>query len=137
MPKRGVTEFLKAFEDVGTTFFDVEVDLLVVLDESGNISRVNPAFEQALNRLEPSVLRHGLISYIHPDDLAIFMHSFDPATSPIMFRLLRTGHGAVPVRLVAYKFKRTDAGQRGYLILRRAIEHETRADWERKANWSG
>ena len=48
MAKHGVTEFLRAFEDVGATFFQIETDLLICLDEKGNISRVNPAFEKAL-----------------------------------------------------------------------------------------
>jgi PAS domain-containing protein len=134
--KHGVTEFLKAFEDVGATFFGVESDLLVVLDESGNIARVNPAFEHALGRVESEVLQRGIINLVYADDLAIFLHSFDPNVEPCIFRLLRALHGVVWVRLVAYHFKRTAEGQRGYLVLRPAIEHESSADWQRVKQWS-
>ena len=48
MAKHGVTEFLHIFEDVATTFFDLETDLLIVLDTQGGIERVNPAWESVL-----------------------------------------------------------------------------------------
>ncbi len=121
MAKRhGVTDFLRAFEDFGTTFFDIERDLLVVLDEVGNISRVNPAFERALGRTEASVLGNELIRYVIADDLAKFIRSFDTTLSPAPVRLLKREQGEVTVRLLAFKFKRSDEGLRGYLVLRPA-----------------
>jgi PAS domain-containing protein len=116
--KHGITDFLKAFEDFGTTFFDIEHDLLVVLDEVGNISRVNPAFEQALARTEASVLGQEMIRYVLLDDLAKFIRSFDTAMKPAPVRLLKREQGEVRVRLIAYKFRKTDEGLRGYLVLR-------------------
>jgi PAS domain S-box-containing protein len=109
---------LQAFQDVGTIFFDAETDLLVVLDECGNISRVNPAFEQRLGRTEASVLHLELIRLIHTDDLAAFIRSFDTTLKPARVRLLKRDSGEIVVKLIAYRFKKTDEGLRGYLILR-------------------
>ncbi len=121
MAKRhGVTEFLTVFSDIGTMFFDLERDLLVVLDEVGNISRVNPAFERLLERPEASVLGQELIRYVALDDLAKFIRSFDTTQTATTVRLLKRGQGEVAVTLIAYKFRRTDGGLRGYLVLRPA-----------------
>jgi PAS domain-containing protein len=117
--RRGVTDFLDAFQDVGSTFFDLEIDLLVVLDERGNIARVNDAFERELGRDEFSVLRLELIRLVHEDDLAAFIRSFDTSSNPPPVRLLRRDSGDVVVRLIAYRFRRTDEGLRGYLVLRK------------------
>ncbi len=119
MAKRhGVTEFLRIFENVVTTFFDIERDLLVVLDEVGNIARVNPAFEKCLERTEAQVLHYELIRLVHEDDLAAFIRSFDATTKPPRVRLLKREQGEIVVRLVAFKFTRTDEGLRGFLVLR-------------------
>lgn len=119
MAKRhGVTEFLKAFEDVGTTFYDIEHDLLIVLDEQGNISRVNPAFERELGRSEANVLHFEMIRLVHEDDLAAFIRSFDKSLEHQPVRLLKRESGEIRARLVDFKFRRTDEGLRGYLILR-------------------
>lgn len=139
MPRHGVTEFLNVFQDIGATFFEISPDLHIVLDESGNILRVNPAFEKNLNRSEIDVLGRGIIRYIHQDDLAKFMHSFDYADdsekSPL-FRLAKFEHGFITVRRVASKFRSTSDGQRGYLILRIIYNTDERLDWQRKMNWS-
>ncbi len=118
MAKHSVTAFLHAFEDFGTTFFDIERDLLIVLDETGNISRVNPAFERILDRTEASVLGQEMIRLVELDDLAKFIRSFDTTLEPAAVRLLKRGCGEVMVKLIAYRFKKTDEGLRGYLILR-------------------
>lgn len=117
--RRGVTDFLVAFEDIGATFFDLETDLLVVLDEQGNIARINDAFERELGRSEFSVLRLELFRLIHEDDLAAFIKSFDSSVNPPPIRLLRRDSGDVVVRLAAYRFRKTDEGLRGYLVLRK------------------
>lgn len=114
MRKRGVTEFLRAFEDVGATFFDIEEDLLIVLDETGNVERVNPAFEKILNRRESEVLGLGLIRLICIDDWATFLRSFTSPHPPAV-RLLKKESGEVLVRMIAFRFK----SQRAFLAFRR------------------
>lgn len=116
--RHGVTDFLQAFTDVGTTFFDVETDLLIVLDDQGNVERVNKAFERTLNRQEHEMLGRPLVVIVADEDLAKFIKAFyDPGKSQ-PFRLLRHSSGVVTVRLVAYRFKREPDYQRGYLVLR-------------------
>ena len=75
MAKHGVTDFLRIFEDVGTTFFDIETDLLVTLDEQGNISRTNPAFQRVLGYHEADVFGVALIRLVNVDDWARFIKS--------------------------------------------------------------
>ena len=113
MVKHGVTEFLNAFSDVGATFFEIESDLLICLDERGNISRVNPAFERALNRREADVLGWGMMRLICIDDWAQFLRLFTSPNPPPV-RLLKSGSGEIVVRLIAFRFKM----QRGYLAFR-------------------
>lgn len=113
MAKRGVTEFLSAFQDVGITFFDIETDLLIVLDDRGNIARVNPAWERVTGYAESDVIGHGIAQFVSLDDLAVFLRSFSEK-HPRPFRLLHHGGGTVACRLVAARFR---AG-RGYLVLR-------------------
>lgn len=116
--KRGVTEFLRILTSDESTIVDLETDLCIVLDDGGNILRVNQAFERLLGRDEATVIRHGLIDFIHPDDLAAFLHSFDPARNIPSFRMLKFGHGELLVKLMPFKFRRVDGEQRGYIILR-------------------
>jgi PAS domain S-box-containing protein len=113
MARRGVTEFLRAFEDVGQTFFDIESDLLIVLDEHGNIERVNPAFERLLDRKEADVLGLGMIRLICIDDWATFLRSFTSPNQPAV-RMLRREQGEIVVKMIAVRFK----GQRGFLAFR-------------------
>ena len=113
MAKHGVTEFLRAFEDVGATFFQIETDLLICLDEKGNISRVNPAFEKALGRAESEVLGQGLMRVIAIDDWASFLRSFT-SVNPAPVRMLRKDSGEVTVKLIAFRFR----ASRGYLAFR-------------------
>ncbi len=118
MAKHGVTEFLSVFNDVGIIFFDIESDLLVVLDEQGNIDRVNQAFERVLSLAEPDVLGESIIKLILIDDWSKFLNSFDDLKRGKAFHLLHKDAGLIKVQLVSYRFKRTDLGQRGYLVLR-------------------
>lgn len=117
--RRGVTAFLEAFGDVGSTFFDLETDLLVMLDEQGNISRVNDTFERELDRTEFSVLHAEMIHLIHDDDLAAFIRSFGMRFDQPPIRLLKRNGGDVVVRLIRAAFRRTDSGVCAYLIFRK------------------
>jgi len=114
--KHGVTEFLALFADVGTTFFDIESDLLIVLDGQGGIERVNPAFERTLDRIESEVLRVPIIQLIDANDWAKFIRGFTEI-HPEAVRMLRKGNGDVLVRLVACRFK----GGRGFIVLRKVM----------------
>jgi PAS domain-containing protein len=136
MSKHGVTEFLQVFSGDESTFVNIETDMLVVLDESGNILRVNPAFEKSLNRQEIDVLRNGFIRYVHQDDLAKFMHSFDDSSKADPFRISKMEHGFITVRLSAYKFRRTEDGLRGYLVLRLIYDADAGLEWQHRINWS-
>jgi PAS domain-containing protein len=112
--RHGVTDFLAVFEGIATTFFDLETDLLVMLDEAGNISRVNPAFERALGYRELDMLGVAMIRLVDVNDWAVFIRAFSAfETQP--FRLLCSGEGEISVRLIAARFR---AG-RGYLVLRK------------------
>lgn len=118
MARHGVTEFLSTFSDVGIQFFDIETDILIVLDETGNIDRVNPAFEKILNRAEPDVLGEPVIRLIFSGDWSRFLNSFNDLQRGNVFHLLHKDVGLIKVQLTAYKFKHTPLGQRGYLVLR-------------------
>jgi PAS domain-containing protein len=112
--RRGVTDYLDVFQSIGTMFFDLETDLLIVLDEQGNIDRVNPMFERLLGRMEIEVLGMAIIRLVHVDDLAKFLKSFTQL-QPEPIRLLRHPDGEIAVRFIACRFK----AQRGFIILRR------------------
>lgn len=116
--RHGVTDFLTAFTDATATFFDVESDLLVVLDEHGDIERVNPAWERMLNRPEKDCIGRPIIVFVFHEDFARFMRAFQNVTRSEPFRLLHYEHGVVTVRLVAYRFKRMVEYQRGFLVMR-------------------
>lgn len=118
MARHGVTEFLSTFSDVGIQFFDIETDILIVLDEQGNIDRVNPAFEKILARSEPDVLGEPVIRLIFSGDWSKFLNSFNDMQRGNVFHLLHKDAGMIRVQLTAYKFKPTDTGRRGYLVLR-------------------
>lgn len=111
--RRGVTEFLRAFEDIGTTFFDIETDLLLVLDEQGNIRRTNPAFTRVTGYTEAEALGKGLFRFVCVDDWAVFLRSFT-SPSPAIVRILHKESGMIRVQLIAYRFK----SSQGYLAFR-------------------
>ena len=121
MPKqrgRGVTDFLVAFKDVTTTFFDIETDLLVVLDADGDIERVNPVWVSILNRTEQECIGRPIIVFVLSDDFARFMRAFNSIKHSESFRLLHRDHGVISVKLVAYRFKKSADVQRGFLVMR-------------------
>src|SRR5512139_930436 len=95
-------------------FFDLETDLLVTLDENGNISRVNLAFQQVLGYYEADVFGVGFIRLVDVDDWAKFIRAFNtPESQP--FRLLHNVSGEISVRLIAARFR----NGKGYLVLRK------------------
>ncbi len=118
MAKHGVTEFLSTFQDVGIAFFDIETDILIVLDEQGNIDRVNPAFERILNRAEPDILGEPIIRLVFGNDWSKFLNAFSELQKGNKFHLLHKDAGLIKVQLTAYRFRQTTLGQRGYLVLR-------------------
>ena len=107
---------MRVFEDVGATFFDIETDLLIVLDENGDIERVNPAFTRVLGYSESEVLRVQLLRLIPSNDWSAFLNAFT-APQPKAFRVMCKEQGEVTVRLVAVRFR----AMRGFIVLRRVI----------------
>lgn len=87
-------------------FFDLETDLLVTLDEGGNILRVNPAFEKVLGYREAEVIDKSLI-------LILSLPILDWKTPQIRF--LKRGGGEVVCKIVAWKYK----NKQHYAIFRR------------------
>jgi PAS domain S-box-containing protein len=49
-------------------FFDLSVDLLTISDASGNLLRLNPAWERALGYRLPELYAMKWIDLVHPDD---------------------------------------------------------------------
>lgn len=119
--KRGVTTWLDAFSQVMAVFFDLETDLLIMLDGSGRIARINPAGEQRLG-YEPGGLHQVyLIELVSMGDLTVFIEDCrrtDIGETGREFNLLRRGGGLCRVRLVKFHFERLI--QQSYLILRPA-----------------
>lgn len=118
--KRGVTDFLNTLESDSQILFEAEPDIMIVLDAQGNIKRVNPAFERALNRHEHEVLGLPIVALVHIQDMARFIRAFSTESGAGPFRMLRRNSGAVEMVLVAFKFRRVNdnQGRRGFLILR-------------------
>lgn len=117
--KRSVTTWLDTFSQVMAVFFDLETDLLVVLDGQGHIERINPAAEKLLG-YEPGKL-HGafLIELVSMGDLTTFIEDCrrdNIGDTGMPFHLLRRGGGLCRVRLVKFWFEKTS--QQSYLILR-------------------
>ena len=94
-------------------FFEITPDLLVWLDEDGNIKRVNPAFVKSTDYAEMDLLGKGIAQLIEPYDLATFLKTFRLKRRPIV-RLLHRETGQVRVKLVAYRFRKSY----GYLEFR-------------------
>ena len=78
---------MRVFEDVGQQFFKIETDFLIVLDEHGNIERVNPSFERETGYAESEVLGSGMIRMIVMEDWGKFLNAFT-ALNPEPFHLL-------------------------------------------------
>ena len=90
---------------------------MVVLDKVGNIERVNPAFERALDRTEREVLGVPLIRLVRMDDWARFLRTFT-AVHPEPVRLLKKNEGEITVRLAGCRFRQG----RGFLIFREVVQ---------------
>ena len=59
-----------AAEQERDRFFDVSVDLLVVVNLDGYFVRVNPACEQILGFTSAEIMAQSFIDFLHPDDIA-------------------------------------------------------------------
>ncbi len=94
--KHGVTEFLEVFESDRSVFYDIETDLLVTLNEGGDIIGVNPAFERVLGYREADVIDKSLI-------LILSMPIASWNTPQIRF--LKRGGGEVICQIVAWRYK--------------------------------
>jgi PAS domain S-box-containing protein len=120
-----LTGFLRLFEDVAVTFFDLTPDWFVLLDRNGCIRRVNKAFQADTGYEERTILGATIVQLIAEKDLTHFMRAFDQpwtratAASAPAFGVLHRSAGVVRVQLVRYQFK-PDTGEppRGFLILR-------------------
>lgn len=113
MAKHGVTQYLDALYDTGMVFFEICPDLLIMLDESGLIKRVNPAFVKHTGYKESEVLGRGIIQVIAAHDAAAFFRTFTSKHRAVV-RLLHRHSGNVRVRLVAFRFR----NERSYLEFR-------------------
>lgn len=102
MAKHGVTQYLTALSDVGMVFFEITPDLLIYLDQNGEISRVNPAFIKRTGYAEIDVMGKGIAQLIEPYDLAKFIKQF--RQKPVV-SLLHRETGRVRVKLVSYRFR--------------------------------
>jgi PAS domain S-box-containing protein len=111
----GVTAFLDAFRDINLQLCDMETDLLIVLDEQGQITRTYPGFTKALGYSEAEVLGLGIVRLINGDDMMIFVKAATGFPYPRPFKMMHKGGSEVMVRLVAAQF----VDQCGYLIMRR------------------
>lgn len=103
--KRGVTEYLDVFQNTGAVFFDIEPDLLIVVDGQGNIERVNPAFERATGYHEADIRNTPVIQLARPE-----------AYHPKILCVLHKNGGIVRCKLVAYRHR----AQRVFLVMRKA-----------------
>lgn len=100
--RRGVTQYLDIFASVGATFYDIEPDALIVLDDHGVIERVNPGFTAMTGYAESEVVGSVVTRLIE----------FDDKDSPL--RLMHKDSGEIQCRVVASRFR----GGKVYLVLR-------------------
>ncbi|MBC7516010.1 MAG: PAS domain-containing protein [Alkalinema sp. FL-bin-369] len=66
-----------AAEQERDRFFEVSVDLLVVVNLDGYFVRVNPACEQILGFTSAEIMAQPFIDFLHPDDIAASMAVFE------------------------------------------------------------
>lgn len=66
-----------AAEQERDRFFDVSVDLLVVVNLDGYFVRVNPACEQILGFTSAEIMAQSFIDFLHPDDIAASTAAFE------------------------------------------------------------
>ena len=66
-----------AAEQERDRFFDVSVDLLVVVNRDGYFVRVNPACEQILGFTSAEIMAQSFIDFLHPDDIAASTAAFE------------------------------------------------------------
>lgn len=114
MARHGVTQFLELFNDVGRVFFDLESDLLIVVNEHGEIFDCNPATERELNRAKAEMLSVPFMRFFYDGELLDFVQEFYKPRGRC-FRMLRRESGEIQVRLIAFRSYR----DYGYIVLRR------------------
>ena len=66
-----------AAEQERDRFFEVSVDLLVVVNLDGYFVRVNPACEQILGFTSAEIMAQSFTDFLHPDDIAASMAVFE------------------------------------------------------------
>lgn len=66
-----------AAEQERDRFFDVSVDLLVVVNLDGYFVRVNPACEQILGFTSAEIMAQSFTDFLHPDDIAASTAAFE------------------------------------------------------------
>ncbi len=118
--RRGVTQFLSAFNDIHVKFADLETDLWIWLDKDGHIKRVWPGFTRALGYTEQDVAGIGITRLVDVNDLAIFIKNFSwyDTKERRPFRMYHKGGGEVWMRLITVGFARGEA----HIILRQRDE---------------
>ena len=105
MTRPGVTAYLRTFEDITATFFEMESDFLIAIDTHGNLKRVNPSFKKRLGYDDRDVIGQGFMRLINPEDCVRLFRTF-ASNEPAPFRLLHKGQGEIAVKLVNRRFKR-------------------------------
>ncbi len=66
-----------AAEQERDRFFDLSIDLLVVINLDGHFVRVNPACEKILGFTSAETMAQPFIDFLHPDDIAASMAVFE------------------------------------------------------------
>ena len=127
MGKIGVTRYLTILDSDQAVLFDLDPDLLVVIDKAGNIVRVNRAFEDVVGytRYQICGIGVGLSRFIVMEDIIRFIRSFDhPGENQAnMFRFSRHGGGETVCCLIKWQCRRG----RSYLVFRPQRIHDPRA----------
>lgn len=123
MTRPGVTAYLRTFEDVTATFFEIESDFLIAIDQMGNLKRVNPSFRKLLGYEDRDVIGQGFMRLVNRDDWLVLLRTFASA-EPAPFRLLKKFRGEVGVRIVNRRFKQ----HMTFLVLRPIGESLTDTD---------
>ena len=105
--KRGATAWLDAFDSALLRFFELEPDVLILLDENGFIRRVNAAVLQYLDYAPGALDGVPLITLLAQGDLtrlgkAAHLASLGLPTEPL--HLLRRGGSTIAVRLIRFQF---------------------------------
>lgn len=99
---RGVTQYLDVLASVYSTFYDIETDALLVLNDKGIVERVSPGFEKLTGYVEADIAGRMITQII----------TFGERDDPI--RLLHKGGGEIKCWVVASRFRQGKV----YLVIR-------------------